>query len=1228
MVIVGFLLAASAWSAAPPAKWRALTADEQKVVDAFNERLIDHLAAGEFEQIVNVAEQVVAYRQRRQGAAHWQVIDARFEAQRWQRLVPVRAKDSPELARAMGLTGRGLRLLAGGHSREAEKPLREAIAIFEKVHGKKHPETADRYTCLAKCLRDQGELEEALSLSRKALLIIEKSLGPEHPETASGHDNVAVCLHKLGKTVEALSLFRKVLLIREKSLGLGHPSTAESYSVVAACLHAQGKHAEALPLFRKALLILEKARGPNDTHTARGYERMADCLKALGKYREALPPYRKALQIHAKALGLEHPDTATSYIQVAACLQDLGKSDEALPLYKTGLAIHEKVLGAEHRDTAASYHNVAACLHAQGKHAEALPLFRKTLVIIEKVRGQEHQETAASYDSVASCLKAQGKHAEAFPLHRKALQIREKVLGLDHPSTSASYNNVAACLNDLGKSAEALPLFRQVLQIREKVQGESHPDTAGSYNNLASCLDALGKHSEALPLYQKALRTFEKVLGEGHAGTATGYNNVAFCLHAQGKYAKALPLFIKALHISEKAQGQEHPDTAHSYNNLALCLWDHGRRSEAVRLLQGSWRSHEAARVLRAESGFDRAQQTRDVSPRAELAVGLAGLKQPGNAFAHAEASLARGLLDDLSPLSRAEMARGQSLRARLARLEPVLASLAASGELSEEQKARRDEARLEYRRLWQEWSDLRASASDRAVLPLWRIQKSIPADAALVLWVWGLNQLWGCVVRREGTPLWLPLLGTDRDNAPTEDNLRLWSRLFSVLIDPTSDSAQRQKLLAACRKQRLEPLRPHLKGVKRLFVVPTGVLARIPVEVICDEYSVTYVPSGSVLARLRESHRAVDGSSLLAVGDPTFETTPPPAPPASGVLILSVLPGSNASKAGLQSGDVLLSIGSVAIDSAQDLPEALKQAPASITYWRDGQRVKGRLPASPLGASIDERSVRAAVRAWRKAQEAMAQRGTGHKRLPGTRIESEAIASLVKGSTLLLGSQASEQQLDELIDTDKLKGYRLLHIATHGETDEHRPSRSAVILAQDRLPDPLQQARQGRHVYDGRLTVSRIRTHWKGKIDADLVVLSACETALGQDAKGEGLLGFAQAFLSAGARSVILSRWKVDDTATSLLMIRFYENLLGKRAGLKKALGRAASLDEAKKWLRTLSRKQAEHLATLHSGGVLRGSEGDEKPPAKVKPVELRGDKPYEHPFFWAAFTLIGDPD
>src|SRR5271157_4704074 len=96
---------------------------------------------------------------------------------------------------------------------------------------------------------------------------------------------------------------------------------------------------------------------------------------------------------------------------------------------------------------------------------------------------------------------------------------------------------------------------------------------------------------------------------------------------------------------------------------------------------------------------------------------------------------------------------------------------------------------------------------------------------------------------------------------------------------------------------------------------------------------------------------------------------------------------------------------------------------------------------------------------------------------------------------------------------------------------------------------------------------------------------ISACETALGKH--GGGLLGFAQAFLTAGARSVCLSLWKVDDTATALLMNRFYQNLLGKREGLNKPMPKAGALAEAKTWLRNLSFDEALKLTAAMTNGV-----------------------------------------
>src|SRR5262249_48747266 len=136
----------------------------------------------------------------------------------------------------------------------------------------------------------------------------------------------------------------------------------------------------------------------------------------------------------------------------------------------------------------------------------------------------------------------------------------------------------------------------------------------------------------------------------------------------------------------------------------------------------------------------------------------------------------------------------------------------------------------------------------------------------------------------------------------------------------------------------------------------------------------------------------------------------------------------------------------------------------------------------------------------------------------------------------------------------------------------------------------------------------------------AELVTLSACETALGKESGGEGFVGFTQALLMSGARSVCLSLWKVDDTATALLMTRFYQNMLGKHPGLSKPMPKAEGIGEGKKWLRGL---------TIEEAGVAESklpqvSRGDVRK-LKGTPVSAH---PYEHPHFWAAFVLVGDPD
>jgi CHAT domain-containing protein len=129
---------------------------------------------------------------------------------------------------------------------------------------------------------------------------------------------------------------------------------------------------------------------------------------------------------------------------------------------------------------------------------------------------------------------------------------------------------------------------------------------------------------------------------------------------------------------------------------------------------------------------------------------------------------------------------------------------------------------------------------------------------------------------------------------------------------------------------------------------------------------------------------------------------------------------------------------------------------------------------------------------------------------LPGTRYEVEALDRLFRAddrlTRILLAADASEPELDRLAASGELGRFGYIHLATHGVIDEDVPARSAVILTQTGLPDPLEQALHHKPSFDGRLTVCEIQRDWDLK--AELVTLSACETALGRVAGGEGFVG------------------------------------------------------------------------------------------------------------------------
>ena len=331
------------------------------------------------------------------------------------------------------------------------------------------------------------------------------------------------------------------------------------------------------------------------------------------------------------------------------------------------------------------------------------------------------------------------------------------------------------------------------------------------------------------------------------------------------------------------------------------------------------------------------------------------------------------------------------------------------------------------------------------------------------------------------------------------------------------------------------------------------------------------------------------------------------------------VVPNGNADLNGIQAGDVLLTYAGTTLKEQADLKTVAPDAgpkKVPVTYWREGFTREVEVAAGPLGVMIDKRPAKDVVLARQAAEWVLlGMRGGSRERLPGTRREVEAVARLFAAGmvTTVMGEQACESTVQDLARSGRMKTFRYLHFATHGESDPRHAYRSALILA----PDPDRSADPLAFDSDGTITAEQIARTWE--LDADLVVLSACESGLGLAAGGEGYLGFAQPLFAKGARSLVLSLWKVDDDATALLMTRFYQNLLGTRAGLKSALPKAEALAEAKAWLRGAGPEEVgAALAALPRGTIVR------REAVATKPVA----RPYEDPTYWAGFILIGSPD
>jgi len=966
----------------------------------------------------------------------------------------------------------------------------------------------------AKLAAERGHRRVALRVMQPLTLALCCLASKEHPASILLHYFIGTVYFSMGDYVRAKPLLiPQALEIQCRLLGEEHPHHAASLRDLAWMSYKVGLHDRAEALLLRALEIQRRVVGEKHPHYAETLVGLAFIYEYIGSYDRAQDLLVKALEICRVALGEEHLDYLTSLNNLATLYQRMGSYDRAKPLM-----LQEAY--------ATALNNLANLYVDTGRFGGAEPLLVKALEICRRVHGDRHPAYAVSLNNLASLYVSTDQYDRAEPLLVEALEIKRCVLGDEHADYATTLSNLGTLYVEMGRYDRAESLMLQALDVQRRVLGEEHPDHAGKLNNLALLYMDMCRYDRAESLMFQALDVQRRVLGEEHASYANSLHNLGWLYYRAGVYAYAEPPLYLALSTYNRLRLTEHPHYGATLMHFAVLRALQGRYIDASECLQkeSKIRDQLIAQVFSFSDEHRRLEYLQKTRVELDLFLSLIWNHFPDSPEHAATACnlilRRKGLTAEALAAQRDALWSGRHPELRplfeeLAALREQIARLTLHGaekgdprkyrEYVEGLQRRREELEHQLARAIPEMQlEERLRKADRQAVAL-----ALPEGAALVEFVrfdvFDFQAVSARGQKRQQPARYLAFVMTknqpdevkmvDLGEAEPIDALITTFRNAIVEDENARGAGNTQqapsRFAEAGRQLRAAVFAPLVEALgesKKLYLSPDSSLCLFPFEVLpgengkylVDEYKeISYVSTGRDLIRLTEAKvRNATPSPDLVAADPDF----------------------------------LLGL--------KEQQESAEQC--STEKEGDQERPK-------------ESHTRKAAR----------DAGVGFEPLPGTRKEGEQVAKKL-GVQPLLQEKVLEMQLK------KCRSPRILHIATHGfflPDPERDPKESLFNIGLDggRMRGPGMEnpmlrsglALAGAQTWlngdeppeeaeDGLLTAEDVTG--MDLIDTEMVVLSACETGIGEALAGEGVFGLRRAFDLAGARTLIMSMWKVPD--------------------------------------------------------------------------------------------------
>ena len=976
----------------------------------------------------------------------------------------------------------------------------------------------------------------------KADSILKASIEYGKVKLGSNDLDVAFAYHILAKSYGSQTKWNlsnacesEALRIRKLKLGESHPELAKSYEMFAFNTRQQGLYDSTIQFYEKALDVLVTAVGLEDLTTARIYAGLAWVYGAKGELKKTLDYNNLALRIRKEKLEPDHPLTLSTLSMNCWCYNSFGNHHRALTCYEEVLEKRRQALGNEHPLIANAYQNIGYSSAQLGDYEKSIYYYNQGIKLIENKYGSNKALLVRFYGFLAASYQSNQDTVKFLEFVNKAITVGQKSLGHDHPELVQAYRLLASYYHQMGERDQEYIYLVKALQVANSKFGSKHSFVASIYSLFGDYYSAIGNEKKALESHHKSVEIFQEVFGNKHPQVGAQLSKLGFEFHHSNNYDSALFYFQRALYSvtdtlpDDIYLNPELHDINSAYASIGIFM--NKGRTLMTRVKSDE---HVSRDLIAAVENFNISIQLIDSLRNTFTTDGAKQqLYEDASSVYDLSIDALRRLYNTTGDPTYLNEAFKVSERSRafilLNTINNHLASKFSRVPDSTISKERDLKVELAYfrRNLFKHKKSLDTARTNRIKDEIFIRQlaydRLVQQIESLYPDYYTLKYDKEIVEPKYISNQLLTSRQAILEFFFTNDRIHVFS-LTSKGINWYDNPLPREATML------IHQFRKSISDYN--YIMNNSENA--DKSYVSSAYELYKLLLNEVIEDLPE-----DIDQLIIVTDDLL-----------GQINLEALLTEKVSSSDIQYAN---------------LPYLMKKFQVSYAYsisFLAKNRVLARneatLPFGGFAPIYESPQTRNIGNHWTISL-------TNHRStLTGALEEVTRIAEIMSGD-LWLGEEATEGNFKKFAGE-----YQTLHLAMHGILDDKNPLYSELLFTE--TPDSID---------NGKLDLSEI---YNLELNANLVVLSACNTGSGKIQQGEGNMSMSRAFAYAGCPSVIMSKWKIPDEVTSDIMVRLYENL---------------------------NDKSPKDIA-LNS--------------AKLEYLMQTEDPILGHPYFWAGFVLMGD--